>query len=181
MENPEENKNAPLLQPAIIHGLLISAVLIILSLGLYIAGLTQTRYVGWISTAISVSGIIYAIFNYRNNYLDGYISYARSVGYGVLVGLVIGIVTGIFAYLLYGFLSPELLDEARLAAERQIYRTNPEIADEEVGFILKIQELFISPGGMLISSIIGGSFQGLLFGLIGGIFVRRTRPESFEV
>jgi hypothetical protein len=181
MEYREDFEKAPLMQPAFIHGLIISAVLIILSLLLYFAGLTQNRYAGWTSTAITIAGIIYAIFNYRNQQLGGFISYGRSVGYGVLVGLVIGVITGVFAFLLYGYISPELLDEARLAAERRLYRTNPDLGADEMDFVVRMQERFISPGGMLIASIFGGTFQGLLFGLIGGVFARRTRPESFEV
>jgi hypothetical protein len=181
MQYEEEINRSPLMKPAFIHGLIISAILIIISLGFYFAGFTQNRYAGWVSLAITVAGIIYAIYNYRDNYLDGYISYARAVGYGVLVGLAIGIITGIFAFLLYGYISPQLLEEARIEAERRIYRSSPDLGTEERDFVIALQQRFISPTGMLISSIFGSTFQGLLFGLIGGIFARRTRPESFEV
>jgi hypothetical protein len=180
MEYQEENTSYPLYKPAFFHALIISAILIIISLGFYIAGLSHNRYAGWISLAVTVAGIFYAVFQYRNLHLGGFISYGRSVGYGALVGLFIGVITGIFAFLLYTYL-PELLEEARLEAERRVYRTSPDLGEQELDMVISLQQRFISPAGMLISSIFGATFQGLLIGLFAGLFARRTRPGSFEV
>lgn len=173
MKNTDENNNAGIFKPALNHALIISAALIILSLTLYLTGQLQNQYAGWISAAISLVGIIYAIYNYRNQQLGGFISFGRAVGYGVVVGLIVGIITGLFAFLLYGVISPELVDEARLYAERELYKANPDLDYDQAQVMLKVQYWFISPTGMLVAGIFGGALQGLIFGIIGGIFARR--------
>ncbi len=178
MKNMDENNNVGFMKPALNHALIISAALIILSLALYLSGQLQNRYAGWISTAISFVGIIYAIYNYRNQYQGGFISFGRAVGYGVVVGLIVGVITGIFAFLLYGVISPELVDEARLFAEKELYKANPDLDYDQAQMMLKVQYWFISPIGMLVAGIFGGALQGLIFGIIGGIFVRRKDPNQ---
>jgi len=180
METMEAKNNGGMFKSALTHGLMISAVLIIISLIFYIIGDLRNQFAGYLTLAITIAGIIYFTFEYRNKNLGGYISYGESVGYGVLVGLIIGIVTGIFAYLLFTVISPELVEEARLEAERNLYRVNPNLTDEQVELALKMQYWMISPTGSLIMSIFGGAFQGLLISLIGGIFTKKKDPNAFD-
>lgn len=180
MENTELNKKKGMLKPAINHSLIISAALIILSLILYLTGNMQSKAGSWISYVIIIAGIIYAAINYRNENLGGFISYGRVVGYSVIVGLFTGIITGIFTFILYGYISPDLVEEARLEAERQLYRANPDIDYEMAEGILKMQYWMIKPYALLLMSIVGGAFQGVIIGLIAGIFVKKTNPDAID-
>ncbi len=181
MENSETRKPAGMLKPAINHSLIISAALIILSLIMYLTGNMQNKVGSWISYAIIIGGIIYAVINYRNETLGGYISYGKVVGYSVIVGLFVGIITGAFTFILYGYISPELVEEARLEAERRLYRSNPDIDYEMAQGILKMQYWMVKPYALFMMSILGGAIQGVLIGLIGGIFLKKTDPDAFDV
>jgi hypothetical protein len=177
-----EEKNKPgMLKPALNHAMLLGAVMIILTLALYLSGNILNRHASWLTGIVAFAGIIYAVFNYRNQHLGGFISYGHSVGYGVVVGLLVGLITGVFGFILYEFIAPELIDEIRLTAEKEIYRINPDISDAQVDQVLKMQMLLVSSWGMLFSGILGGAFQGLISGLIGGIFAQRKDPDAFEV
>lgn len=179
MENTESKPQSGMFKPALIHAVMISAVLIIYTLILYLAGQLQNTTLTWVSTAISFAGILYALFSYRNQNLGGYITYGKAILYGLVVGLMIGIFTGIFTYLLYGVISPELVEEARLLAETEMYRANPNLSSDQADMALKMQYLFVSPVGLLVASIFGGAIQGLIFGLIGGLFVKKKDPDAF--
>ncbi len=181
MENSEVKKNDSMLKPALNHSLLIAAALIIQTLIMYLTGHLQSRAGTWISLAIIIAGVVYALINYRNEFLGGYISYGRVVGYSVVLGLFTGIITGAFALLLYGVISPELVEEGRLELERQLYRSNPDIDYEMAQGILKVQSWFLKPGVMFFVSIFGGAIQSLIVGLIGGIFIKKTDPDAFDV
>ncbi len=180
MENTELNKQGGMLKPAITHSLIISAALIILSLILYLTGNMQSKAGTWISYIITIGGIIYAVINYRNENLGGFISYGQVVGYSVLVGLFTGIITGIFTFILYGYISPDLVEEARLEAEKQLYRNNPDIEYEMAEGILKMQYRLTEPPALLLMSTLGGALQGVIIGLIAGIFVRKTDPNALD-
>jgi hypothetical protein len=181
MENSQEPPKSGLFKPALNHALIISAALIILTLALYLTGQLQNKYGGWISFLVTLVGILYAIFNYRNQNLGGFISYGRVVQYALVVGFLVGIISGIFTFLLYGVISPELVEEARLHAEQEIYRTNPNITYEQAEMALKIGSWFTTPVGLLISSIFMNTLLGLIYGVIGGIFAKRNDPMNVEV
>ncbi len=181
MENSEIKNSGVLLKPAINHALIISAALIILTLVMYLTDNMQSRTGSWVSYAILIGGIVYALINYRNETLGGYISYGRVVGYSVVLGLFIGIVTGAFTFILYGIISPELVEEARLEAERRLYRSNPDIDYDMAQGILKMQYWMVKPYVLFMVSILGGAFQGLIIGLISGIFVKKKDPNAFDV
>ncbi|TVQ14246.1 MAG: DUF4199 domain-containing protein [Bacteroidetes bacterium] len=181
MENSEIKNSGGLVKPAINHALIISAALIILTLVMYLTGNIQNRIGSWVSYAILIGGVVYALINYRNETLGGYISYGRVVGYSVVLGLFIGIITGAFTFLLYGFISPELVEEARLEAERRLYRSNPDIDYDMAQGILKMQYWLAKPYVLFMMSILGGAIQGVLIGLIAGIFVKKTDPDAFDV
>jgi hypothetical protein len=180
METMEAKPSGGMFKSALVHGLMISAVIIIISLIFYIAGDLRNQFAGYLILAVTIAGIIYVTFDYRNKQLGGYISYGGCIGYGVLVGLIIGIATGIFSYLLHAVISPELVEAARLEAERNLYRANPNLTDEQVEMALKMQNWISSPNGILVSSILGGAIQGLLISIIGGIFTRRKDPNAFD-
>jgi len=179
MENTESKPQTGMFKPALIHAVMISAVLIIYTLILYLAGQLQNTTLTWISYAIAFAGILYALFSYRNQTLGGYIKYGQAVLYGLVVGLMIGIITGIFTFLLYGVISPELVEEARLLAETEMYRANPNLTSEQADMALRIQYLFVSPVGLLLASVFGGAIQGVIFGIIGGLFVKKKDPNAF--
>ncbi len=181
MDNQEKKNAGGMLKPAINHALIISAAMILLTLVLYLVGQLQNKYASWISFAVLIAGIVYALINYRNQTLGGYIGYGKTVGYSVLVGLFVGVITGLFSFLLYGFISPELVEEARLSLEQTLYRTNPDIDYEMAQGILKMQYWFVTPTGLLIASIVGGTIQATIIGLIAGIFVQKKDPQAFDV
>lgn len=181
MENLDEQNKPGMFKPALNHAMLLGAVMIILTLALYLSGQLLNPAIGWITGIILFAGIIYAIFNYRNQHLGGYITYGHAIGYAVVVGLLVGVISGVFNFILYEFIAPELLDELRLNAEKEIYKAMPDISDAQLEQTMKIQTFFISSWGMLISTTIVGAIQGLISGLIGGIFAKRKDPNAFEL
>ncbi|MFW5707929.1 MAG: DUF4199 domain-containing protein [Bacteroidota bacterium] len=181
MENLEEKKDPGMFKPALNHALLISAVVIVLTLVLYLVGQMQNSIGTWLNIGIVIIGLSWAAVNYRNQLLGGYISYGKALGYMVLVGTLAGVITGIFLFLLYGYISPELVEEARVHLEKNLYQQNPEMSYEEVQMVLGIQYFFVTPAGLLISSIFGGAIQATIIGLIAAIFIKKNKPEVFDV
>ncbi len=164
-------------KPALIHALMISGALIIYTLILYLSGQMQNRWLGFFAIVIAFGGTIYALIAHRDQNLGGYVSYGQCVVYALTMGVIIGVVTGAFSFILYQYLAPELIFEMTENAEKEILKSNPNMPEDQLEMALKFTKFFLKPWVMLVSSIFGGVFQGLIFGLIGGIFVKKTIPN----
>ncbi len=182
MKEPGKDKNRGMFIPAISNAAIISVALIILSLGFYLAQETQSRLETYIGYAIFLGGLIYSIKIYRDEDLGGSISYKQSLGHSVLVGLFTGIITGIFAFILYGYIAPDLLvqlkDKTIMATESRLLQANPNISDNELDTIINVQLWFLKPGIMMIATMVGMTFQGLVMGLVVSIFMKKKPREN---
>ncbi len=180
MEQIEEKPQGGLLKASLNHGLIISAIMIVITLVLYLIGQLHNTAAGWISFAIMIIALVWAMINYKKENLGGFMTYGQGLGYAVMVGLWVGIFTGVFALLLYGVISPELIAEEKAMIERNVFRQFEQMDyDQQLGMI-NLQQRFITPYWKLIFSILGGAFNGLIVGLIASAFVKKSNPDLIE-
>ena len=179
MEQSAEKKEQGVLKPAMNHGFLIGGAVVLFSLILYLLNQYFSTWGSWVSFVIIVGGLIYAQINYRNEYLGGYISYSQGLGYSIMVGLFTGLLTGVFSYLLYGFISPDLIEQERQIAEMNVYRMFENMSYDQQMSIIEMQTRFITPFYKLIFEILGKTFNGLIIGLLASIFIKKRDPDAF--
>lgn len=180
MEQSEEKTQGGFLKASLNHGLIISAIMIVITLVLYLIGQLHNTAAGWISFAIMIIALVWAMINYRKENLGGYMTYGQGLGYAVMVGLWVGVFSGIFALLLYGVISPELIAEEKAMAERNVFRQFENMDYEQQLGLIKMQQRFIAPVWKLVFSVLGGAFNGLIVGLIASAFVKKKNPDMLD-
>ncbi len=175
-ENETQTSKEGMVRPALMTAFLIAAAIIILNLIYYIAGSITHSSLGWISLALLLGGLIYGVITFRNENLGGYISYGKSLGFSVLTGLFVGVITGIFALILYGIIDPGLIETLKAEAEKTVYQNYHHFDYDQQEAMIKMQQRFISPLILSISSVFVTVIQALLIGLIVSIFLKKKKP-----
>ena len=182
MENTIFDEKPALFRPALNYALLISVAIIILSLVFYLAGSYTHSIHYWLAMAIFGAGLLYASVMFRKDTNHAPISYWRMVGFNTLTGLLTGILTGIFAYILLGFIAPDLLEQMRtdtiIATESMHLQINPNISSEELDQFVKISLWMVTPLGVLLQMVFSRLFYGFVFGLVYSIFLKRKAPKD---
>ncbi|MFW5757319.1 MAG: DUF4199 domain-containing protein [Bacteroidota bacterium] len=182
MENADVNQKPGMFKPALNYAVIISALLIIITLLFYLFGDLQSEWASWTGFVVFLAGVIYSVLSFRNEKSGGYISYGNVVGFSTLIGLFTGVITGLFAFILYGFIAPDLMEQLRqetiAATENLMLQTDPNISDSELDTMVNMQLRFLNPPMMMVRAIFGYLIQAVLIGLVAGIFVKKSNPDE---
>ena len=152
-------------------GVIIGLLGIVFSLIIYFLELSLKSWVTYIWFPIYIVALVLAIKSYRDNYMKGFMTYGQSMGAGVVVVLYYAIISSLFAYILYSYIDPGLIDKMIAVAEEKILaRGLPESAVEQT---MKIQEKLMKPWVLSVSGIFNSMFIGTIFVLIISIFTKK--------
>ena len=168
-----ETKNLSASKFSIGYGLIVGALLIILSLVLNMFGIRQAENYNWISYVIILAGIIWGSLVYRNSYNDGLISYGQSFSVGFLIGLYAAILFAVFSFIYFSYINPESINAILEIAKENIYEQD--IPEEQIEQRIKIVEILISPVGKPLIELIGNTICAVIFALIVSIFVKKEQ------
>lgn len=174
----EENRS--IWKETLNYGIILGLINVGLAVLTYMFDLTFKTWLMWPMILISVLVLFFLLRSYRDHYNNGYISYGKSVGAGVIISLYAAIIAAIFAYVLYAFIDPGLVDKSlAVAEERLIARGMPDAAIEQA---MELQAKMIKPWFTALMSVINGVFMGLIFSLIVSLFVmKKGNPLLDEV
>ncbi len=170
MENQANTK-----QTIINYGLILGAASIILSAGIYAAGINLMEQPTWVkilSYVIFIVSIIAGIKKYRdlnNNYLT--LGQAMKVGIGI--ALVGGILSAIYTYIFFSFIDPEIITQIMANAEEKMLDQNPDMTEEQIEMGTKVAKMFMSPFALSTMAIIGSLIMGAIISLIGGLILKK--------
>lgn len=159
---------------ALKFGLLTGLGLIIYSMIIQLAGLSNNQTVSILGTVVTIGiaavGIIYAIREFKSQN-EGYISYGQGLGLGTLLSAVAGLISGIVMYLYLKFVDSsslkEAIDKQREAMELQ------GASDEQIEMSAK----FVTPELVFVFSILGMLFFGFILSLIIAAIMKKERTE----
>jgi len=122
---------------------------------------TSSVVLNFLSLLIFIGIPVLAVRYYRN---QGYqVSLGKAVKLGVLVGLLGGLLVGIYAYIYYSFINPEAVEQV-LELSRKVLEENGMLNDEMIEKQMETTTKFFAP-----MQIVGQTFSGLLYGVIGGL------------
>ena len=152
-------------------GVIIGLLGIVFTLLIYFLDLSLETWVAFIWIPIYIVALFLGIKAYRDNYLKGFITYGQSMGAGVIIVLYYAIISAVFAYILYSFIDPGLIDKMLAVAEQRIIdRGLPESAVEQA---MNMQSKIMKPWIMSLSSIFNSMLMGTVLVLIISIFTRK--------
>ena len=170
-----EQKPASLFKSSLTSGIYIGIVLILVSVVLYVAGLTFETWAQYVTWPILILGAIYAQINYKKS-LGGEMTYGQALGAGVLALIFASVLSSIYAYLLYTVIDPSLVDQIRIVTEQRLVEQG-NIPEEQLDQFIEMSMRFQKPGIMAIMGIVGGALIGLVISLITAIFTKKNPSE----
>jgi len=178
----EENEKSPLMNNAIKHGVILSAISIVLTLVYYSVDYTllATIKVGLLSLVIFLGYGIYAGIGYRKE-IGGFISFKNAFLHGFIVFALSAFISTIFNILLYTVIDPELgqkLTDVTVANTEEMMRGfgMPEDKMEEALEKTRTDTAArFTAGGLALGYIYAVIFCAI-FALISGAIVKKKEP-----
>lgn len=153
------------------YGLVISALLIIISILLYVFNMDTASWTRWLSGAVIFAGIIIACLNYAKEN-EGNVSFGNVFSNGFKAAAVIAIVTTIFSLIFINVVpgvKEKAIEMARTQMEKQ--GQSDEVIEKGLAMTRKFFTVFLIAG-----SIFGTLVWGLIASLIGAA-VAKKKPQ----
>jgi hypothetical protein len=169
--------NKPVFSISFGYGLLISVILVIFKLILYLIGIDDQSYWQLIYYILFALGLLFTMYQVRNNRLNGFITYGKAFAIGFYATLAVSIIMALYTYLFMTVINPEMISDTLAQAEEKLLETNPDMSDEEISQALETVKLFVKPGVMAVSSFVFSIFTGLLLTLVSAAFVKKNKVE----
>ena len=162
---------------AMMHGLYMGLALILNQLVFYIAGNPFSDIMGFITYAVLIAGIGFAMWSFAKLNTEEGLPYSRALGLGTLVALFGSTIFAFFTFILYKYIEPGMIDQMLVAMEEKLLAQG--YKDEMVEKILGAQKGYMSPAIMSFAQIFSVTLMGFLFSLVLAIFFKKEPENPF--
>ncbi len=159
------------------HGLVLGAILIVFSLLLYLLDMSRSG-LQYISYAILIGYLLYAMIQWRDKYNEDVLSYGQAFSTGFMVILFSSFITAAYVFLFFGFVAPGEVEVMLREAEEGVLMAQPDITDDALEMTMKWTKMMMTPWMIAIWSFVGNLFAGLVLSAILGAFVKKE-PQPF--
>ena len=173
-----KNKSNSLKNIMITYGLLLGGISIVFNLMLFFLKMhyEQSTAVGIVSVVIMIGVLLFAFIQYKKSN-EGSISLSEAIKIGLGISLISAILGIIYAFILTEFLDPGMMEKVLDLQREKIRASNPEMSQEVLDSTRSISEKFSSPLIRSAFQLIFALFIGFIISLIGGLIVKKSRPE----
>ncbi len=153
------------------YGAIIGLVLIALSLVSFLIGNYESKLIQYLSYAVMIGGLYWAIKSYRDKECGGFIAYSKALGFGVLTALFFGIITAFFTYIYIKFVDDTLIQFALEQSRLQLEERG--MSEDDIDAAMQMSKSFTSAGFIASMALIGNIVIGFLISLIVGLVVKK--------
>ncbi len=162
------------------HGAFLGICLVALAVFLEAFGINKSESIihSSLNVLIVFFGLGYSIIQYRDNINNGFITYQKSLKLGTTIAFFSSIIVAFYTLINVFYLDPAFIPNFVLEVEQEILKSNPEISDEELDFIIEKASYVMQPHWILILGMLGGTFAGFFYSLIISIFVKKDNPNE---
>lgn len=162
----------------ITYGTILGSISVVFQLMLFFLDMhyKNDSTAGIVSLIIMISVLLYSFISYKKINL-GYLSLSEAIKIGLGVSLISALITIIYTQILINFLDPETMQKSLDLSMDTMRSENPEIPQEALDTARSIQEKMSSPLIFSAVQIIFSLFFGFIISLIGGLVVKKSKPE----
>ena len=162
----------------ITYGLLLGGISIVFNLMLFYLKMhyEQSPAVGIVSIVIMIGVLLFAFIQYKKSN-EGYISLSEAIKIGLGVSLISAILGILYSFLLTEVLDPGMMEKVLDLQMEKIRINNPEMSQEALDGTRSMSEKFSTPLMRSAFQLIFALFIGFIISLIGGLIVKKKRPE----
>ncbi len=160
----------------VVKGLIISLILIVISIALYFAGLSQNQALNSIQYAIIVGAIIWGCINYSNQ-SNHNVTFGNVFAHGFKITAVVTVIMVVYTVIAIKFLFPEMVDLSLEKAREGMVEKN--LTDDQIDQAMGLTQKFFVPfaiaGIMLVFMVIG-----LISSLVGAAVAKKNPENPFQ-
>ena len=162
---------------ALNYGVLLGAVSVIFGLMLFSMDMHYDQ--GWairgVSLALSLAAILFGISQFKKAN-EGFLTLSEALKLGTGIALIAGIIGLIYFFVLSNVIEPDFMDKMYEIGKEKAMVDNPKLTEEQIDQGIEMQKSFawVTYPIILIFNII----IGLVFGLIGGLIMKKQNPAN---
>lgn len=173
-----ENQTPSIKTTIINYALILSAISIAFNLMLYFLDMhyQQSQMTGIVGIVIMIGVLIYSFIDHKK-LSEGYLSLSEALKIGLGISALAGLIGVVYTFVLTEFLDPNMMEKALDFQLEKMRIDNPEMTKDQLDGIRSMQEKFSGPLIRSAFQIIGSLFIGFIISLIGGLIVKKSRPE----
>ena len=131
---------------------------------------------GIVSLIIMIGVLLYSFISFKKQN-EGFLSLSEALKIGIGVSLVSALIGIVYTQILVNFLDPDTMKKSLEMSMDTMRAENPEMPQEALDTARSMQEKMSSPLIFSAVQIIFALFFGFIISLIGGLIVKKSRPE----
>ena len=158
---------------ALNYGLILGGISVVYSILLWVLGQTMNKPLSYVGMLFTIGVMFYGTKEYRDKHLGGFMTYGKAFTSNFLIGLYSAIIGTIFAFVLFKYLDPKLLETIKETAIETAMQKNPSVTQEQLESSMSF---FMSPVFFTISALLGGAFFAAILALLVSIFHKKELP-----
>lgn len=164
---------------ALNYGIILGVIFTLINVVLYVTGmaLEGKQWPQSLYYLIFPVVIIYAISQFKKKNAN-FLSLVEAIKIGVIAGLISAIVYIAYSLIFNYIIDPEFMEQILEVAEQQMYEKNPSMTPEMAEQGMKFIRMFTNPFIASAFWIAMSSFFGLLYGLIGGLVMKKENNHA---
>jgi hypothetical protein len=172
------NQNSSLKSNIITYGIILGSISVVFQLMLFLLDMhyKNDSTAGIVALLITSGVLVYSFIVFKKNN-EGYMTLSEALKIGLGVSLISAIIGIIYTQLLVNVLDPDTMQKSLELSIDNMRAQNPEIPQEALETARSIQEKMSSPLIFSAVQIIFSLFFGFIISLIGGLIVKKSRPE----
>ncbi|MEO2099871.1 MAG: DUF4199 domain-containing protein [Flavobacteriaceae bacterium] len=160
------------------YGLILGGVSIIFNLMLFFLDMhtQQSPAVGIVSVVIMIGVLMFAFIQFKKAN-EGFLSLGEALKLGLGISLVAAILGVIYSFVLTEVMDPGMMQKVLDMQMETIRANNPEMSQEAMDATRSMSEKFSTPLIRSAIQLIIALFIGFIISLIGGLILKKSRPE----
>ncbi|MBN2236780.1 MAG: DUF4199 domain-containing protein [Bacteroidales bacterium] len=159
------------------YGLIAGILMIALSLILWLTGMMENKFLGYISYLILAVAMFMGSVNYRDKFNEGYLSYGEGFKTGFFVTLIAAVLSLIYSYAFFNFIDPDFIGTILAKSEEAILEANPNISDADLERALSMSAKFTSATMLSVFGFIFTIIFGVIISAIVAIFTKKENTS----
>ena len=156
------------------YGIITAIVFIIYGLILQLTGMAANQVLGYLSYLI-LAVMIYLAHNAFKSSGDGFMKFGQGLSIGMVISAISGVLSGIFTFIYIKYVDDSVLKIAMDQAYDKLEQRG--MSDDQIEQAMSMTEKFMTPAMILVFTIIGTLFFGLLISLVVSAITKKDNPQ----
>ncbi len=168
------------MQNSLKWGALSAGIGIVIGLIMFLAGISLNPDLAWVRWIGFIAALVILFLGVREKKMEDPASFTFGKGWSatLMISIVAGLISSVWMFVYAGYIEPEMIDMTLATQKAAMMQNN--MSREQMEQAMKYSSMFISPGGVAVTTLIFYIIGGALLGLIISPIVKATGNKNIE-